>query len=278
MSEQISLPPAPTPQTSRVWSVERAVQLIVLLVGGGIGGVIGTVLTNAIEWRRLTQQAEIQNASFVDKYLNEVINKDIHVRFRIAEYFGSVLESERQRDLWKAYLGVLQDNYNKFDADYFEQVKKIDPTSDELPNFQANRRLKRIESYLGEARELKIKSSPGSVSEAVPAPNPVPATKIVNSEYQVFTQFAGSLQREQVRSMMQALAKENWNMQGVTGGGERTPAAAGVNEIRYTAVEDKAAADELAKSVQKSGLTSRSVISSFAFGIRPKTLEIWISK
>src|SRR3954447_25306255 len=100
MSDQITPTPTPAPQTSRVWSIERAVQLIVLLIGGGIGGVIATLATNALEWRKLTQQAEIQNASFVDKYLNDVINKDIHVRFRIAEYFGSVLERARGSEIY----------------------------------------------------------------------------------------------------------------------------------------------------------------------------------
>jgi cell division septation protein DedD len=322
----MSDPVEPAPSHRSSWTIERFAQLIVLLIGGGIGGIITGFFTTRLEWGKLTQQSEIQNAAFVQKYLDEVINKDIHVRFRIAEYFSFVLENENQRTLWKAYLRELESKYESLNKEYLEQLKKFDPDSDDA----TTRRIRRIESYFGEsqiaaASRVKIPAptptptptstptqtltstptptptptlnptptptptltptptptpAPTLTPTPTPAPTPTPQPSTPNhrSEYQVFMQFAGSLQRDQVRSLMRNLASSGWNMQGVDGGGERTPNAAGINEVRYGAAEDQAAAIELARMVQGSGLNARSVTWSYTTVVPPKTLEIWISK
>jgi hypothetical protein len=263
--------PPPTPQKG---GLERFIQLIVLLIGGGVGGVLTTLATNAIEWRKIDQQAEAKNLEFVDKYLTHVISKDIFVRIKLAEYFSLVLESEKHRDRWKEYLGRLNTQYTELNTAYSKQVEDLEKGKDQLRDFQRRRELTRIESYLGEARDLIFTTpTPPAPVPATPGPSTFKA-----SDYQVFTQFAGVLQRDQIRGMMETLQKDGWKMQGVTGGGERTPAAAGQNEIRYGSTEDRVAAEGLAAAVQKSELSGRSVAAAQNPRIPARTLEIWISK
>src|SRR5262245_21580132 len=121
---------SPQPR-KRSSAIERAAQILVLLLGGGIGGILTTVLSNAIEWRKLSQQAEINNASFVDKYLTFVIDKDIHTRVRIAEYFSFVLESSDGRERWKSYLANLEQKESALTAEYIAEFLKVN--DDTLP-------------------------------------------------------------------------------------------------------------------------------------------------
>jgi hypothetical protein len=88
---------------------ERAIQITTLLIGGGLGGILATVLSNAVEWRKVENQAEVNNLGFVDKYLSFVIDKDIHSRIRIAEYFKFVLADEAHRRRWENYLKEIND-------------------------------------------------------------------------------------------------------------------------------------------------------------------------
>jgi hypothetical protein len=91
----------------------------------------------------------------------------------------------------------------------------------------------------------------------------------------VFIQFAGLIQRPDVAALNRALVAGGWNIQGRDG--ERTGRAAGLNEVRYSADEDRDAAIELARALTTAGLGSREVVAKRVAIIVPGTLEVWIS-
>ena len=64
----------------------------------------------------------------------------------------------------------------------------------------------------------------------------------------VFVQFAGAMARADVVAAVGPLVDSGWDVAGATEGGERTPVAAGLNEIRYFNADDAEAALELARS------------------------------
>ncbi|WP_421698950.1 hypothetical protein [Ancylobacter sp.] len=110
----------------------------------------------------------------------------------------------------------------------------------------------------------------------LPAAPPAPAAA---AAIPVFTQFAG-YNRDDIRAVMAELAKAGWNMQGLSGGGERTTAAAGQWEIRYSG-DLKPLATALATSLQRSLANANlpakplNVVSNPR--VAPGRLEIWIS-
>lgn len=98
----------------------------------------------------------------------------------------------------------------------------------------------------------------------------------------VFLQFSGNVQRAALIDIAQKLVTEGWRVQGADRGGERTAAAAGINEVRYFYPEDKAAAQSLVESIK--GLapwtSSPLTVQDFsASGYSPPRgqLEIWVS-
>src|SRR5262245_40935383 len=82
----------------------KFMQYLTLLLGGGLAGLVGAVLSNFIEWQKVEHQAALTNQDFVDKYLTYVIDKDLDTRIRIAEYFEFILQDTDHRDRWKNYL------------------------------------------------------------------------------------------------------------------------------------------------------------------------------
>ena len=120
----------------------------------------------------------------------------------------------------------------------------------------------------------KSAPAPETPAEMVEAPT---AAAVVPSDHTVHVQFGGLIDRDDVRAMMQTLADQTWKVEGVKGGGERTPNAAGVNEVRYPpGAEDAARALALAvQAVNVSGQAIRVVeVSSIPEG----KLEVWISR
>jgi len=106
---------------------------------------------------------------------------------------------------------------------------------------------------------------------------PPPATHASN--YTVDVQFAGLISRDSVRAMMSGLSRAGWNVQGVSGGGERTKSAAGVNEIRYGKEEDRPAAVALAEAVEAYQLSSSATIGIVRVpSVGSRKLEVWISQ
>jgi hypothetical protein len=114
-------------------------------------------------------------------------------------------------------------------------------------------------------------------SAAGPLAAPEAGTDVDPRRYTVFVQFAGSLQRDAVRSLMQQLQSQGWKVQGVDGGGQRTAAAAGFSEIRYPP-GNEAAAKALAAVVQSSKLSARPIGLSPNSSILKDVLEVWISR
>jgi len=95
-------------------------------------------------------------------------------------------------------------------------------------------------------------------------------------DQKVVVQFAGLLTRDSVREMMLALRAQGWDMQGAEAGGERTGAAAGYNEVRYSG-SSKAAAEQLAAELQKVNLTGKPIVAVENASIAADTLEVWLS-
>ena len=97
-------------------------------------------------------------------------------------------------------------------------------------------------------------------------------------DYKVKVQFAGTLQRDEVRNMMKTLRAAGWGVEGVEGGGERTGAAATYDEIRYGDNGDTVASQALAKAVQSTGIVARQIVTKFNAAIMSGTLEVCVSK
>lgn len=92
--------------------------------------------------------------------------------------------------------------------------------------------------------------------------------------YQVFIQFAGLLTRDTITQLNSGLRARQWNMQRTSG--ERTATAQGLNEVRY-APGHEPAAEALARNINEARITSSPVVAKEVQGIRPGTLEVWIS-
>ncbi len=111
-----------------------------------------------------------------------------------------------------------------------------------------------------------------------PLPPPPPPASFQASNFNVFVQFAGYLDRnKQIIPLSQKLAQDGWNVQGLERGGERTSAAAGYNEVRYSKGNEDAA-QALARTIQAQNLTSKAIGLSLTPSIPKQNLEVWISR
>ena len=101
-----------------------------------------------------------------------------------------------------------------------------------------------------------------------------PPTRI--SGQPVYIQVAGLLTRAQITALNQGLKTAGWQPQGSSG--ERTPKAAGLNQVRY-AGDNGLAAKELADALNATGIVPGNRISAVQTpGIGPGNLEVWISR
>jgi hypothetical protein len=125
--------------------------------------------------------------------------------------------------------------------------------------------------------DAKERASPTAPPVRVQAHLTVPST-VTPGNYKVLVQFAGVLQRGDIKTMMENLQKAGWNVQGVDGGGQRTSAAAGYDETRYRDNADAPAAQALADMVQATKIVSKSVSVKQNRTIENGTLEVWISR
>lgn len=120
-----------------------------------------------------------------------------------------------------------------------------------------------------------------TASAAFPKPFPQlaeAALPAVNTaQYSVYIQFAG-YDRPQIVSLADALAKQNWNVQGRDQGGERKTSAAGLSEVRYHDAPQKAAADALAGAINATGMLNTQVKTVALAAIQPTALEVWIGQ
>lgn len=96
--------------------------------------------------------------------------------------------------------------------------------------------------------------------------------------HRVWLQFAGSIQREEMKEFGKKI-KEKWpNTQGAEQGGERTQNAAGMLEVRYGDEKDKNAAIDLTKDVLRTNIVKLMKETKRVEGIPSGSLEIWISR
>ena len=118
---------------------------------------------------------------------------------------------------------------------------------------------------------------------AAPFPKPFPQIaettppSVNTTQYLVYVQFAG-YDRPKIVSLADALAKQNWNVQGRDHGGERTTNAAGLSEVRYHDAPQKAAADALAAAINATGILNTQVKAVAVAAIQPTVLEVWIGQ
>lgn len=114
---------------------------------------------------------------------------------------------------------------------------------------------------------------------SLPPQQQVDIPRVENAgSYQVFVQFAGLINRDDVRTMMRRLSDSGWKVQGVEGGGERTAKAAGFAEVRYASRGDEPAAKALAEAVQATKLLPTPLKATENPNLKKGTLEVWISR
>lgn len=128
-------------------------------------------------------------------------------------------------------------------------------------------------------------SPAGSATDDAAAETPgeqPPSADLAVSPGPIFMQFAGSLQRERIVALAQALSAQGWKMQGADRGGERTAAAAGFNEVRFFYPEDRQYAEALAAAIIgiADWVPEMRVVDLSASGYKPPRgqLEIWTSR
>jgi len=102
-----------------------------------------------------------------------------------------------------------------------------------------------------------------------------PAPSVDPQKFAVFIQFAGLITRESVTALHDALQRGHWNVQGKSG--ERTSAAAGLNEVRYGPDSDREAAQSLADSITATKIAGSPVSVHQMAIVHPGYLEVWIS-
>ena len=107
-----------------------------------------------------------------------------------------------------------------------------------------------------------------------------------DTEHLIYFQFAGALSRQdEIIPFLNRLTDLGWVIASWEQGGERTPSAAGVNEVRYFYVEDQENAERLALAVEASSPPDGSgsglqvvFLSAERFGNPNRgLLELWMS-
>ncbi|MBR0672890.1 hypothetical protein [Neoroseomonas soli] len=129
----------------------------------------------------------------------------------------------------------------------------------------------------GAADRAAARNYQGPAPQVPPVAAPAAAAAVRRGDFQVVVQFAGSIRREDVRAMMVRLEQAGWGVQGVAGGGQRTVAAARMNEVRYARPEEATAAALLARDVQAANLVTTQ-IRPVPANVLPARLEVWISR
>lgn len=114
-----------------------------------------------------------------------------------------------------------------------------------------------------------------TVAQIIDGPQTIPSFEKTNYSQRVFIQFAGVLSRAQITGLNSSLVAAGWNAQG--GSGERTPKAAGLNEVRFSGANDQAA-QALCDAINKSGLLAKRVMPKKLEIIGSNDLEVWISR
>lgn len=91
----------------------------------------------------------------------------------------------------------------------------------------------------------------------------------------VFIQFAGRIARDDVAAFNQSLRGAGWRVEGSSG--ERSASAIGFNEVRYSKLKDREAAEALTVAATRSGLSASPLKVKQMSIVQPGTLQLWIS-
>src|SRR3990170_5742831 len=105
-------------------SPPKWLQLLALVLGGGLAGLVTAVSAWWIEGQKIEHQAEEANLSFVNRYLEWVMNKDIDTRIRIAEYLEHIIEDDQHKKRWATYLASIETKRNQWKAPYVAILSK----------------------------------------------------------------------------------------------------------------------------------------------------------
>lgn len=126
-----------------------------------------------------------------------------------------------------------------------------------------------------------------TVQDAVTAPanNPVPVAPVQENadtaavekgKYTIYIQFAG-YQRGTIMDVARSLEGAGWIVAGRSQGGERLASAAGLSKVVYGQDSAKAAAEQLARDINQTGV--KSDVKAVLDPIIPEaTLEVWIGQ
>ncbi|WP_143278683.1 hypothetical protein [Bradyrhizobium sp. Y36] len=228
---------------------------------------------------RQVKQQEFRDG-YIKDFLNNALNQDIELRIRFAQYFAFV-SADTFRKGWNDYRSELQKqrddirkDIDQMEGDWLKAVRAKEP--DDLRIEHLERRLKWAYAEVGYVEKDRSASINPRAKVQVPE---LPSDKNIQAaNYRVFVQFAGVITRDEMRVMMRKLGDVGWNVQGAELGGERTPAAAGLQEVRFSDAVDEAAARVLAQAVQASSIVSRPVVAKLSSGVPKGALEVWISR
>ncbi len=111
---------------------------------------------------------------------------------------------------------------------------------------------------------------------ALPASSP---PGVIPAAYRVTMKFNGAIDRErQIIPFLRGLKDQGWNIAAADARGDRTPAAQGINEVRYLGEAERNAAQVLAQVVQKANISGQEITTRATPGLAPTTLEIWIAR
>lgn len=128
---------------------------------------------------------------------------------------------------------------------------------------------------------VAVKAVPEKTAEATAvtpgssAPGTAAPASVDRGAFTILVQFAG-FRREDVTKATVALKAIGWNVPAASKGGQRTPIAAGLKEIRYRDAAEKAAAEQLATEINAMGIV-KGIATVQQDNIAPNTLEVWIS-
>lgn len=206
--------------------------------------------------------------------------------------------------LWWALLALVAASIGYVVLEYrrakSEEAKLEQDRADQLNNYEEQLEQARMAASSGDLSQIRkvlavailetqelgnnpdtAKLPPGApiddtaIAQIIDGPQTIPAFEKTSYSQRVFIQFAGILTRAEITGLNGSLVEAGWNAQGRSG--ERTPNAAGLNEVRFSGGNEEAA-QALCDAINKSGLSATTVKPRKLGIIGSNDLEVWISR
>lgn len=206
--------------------------------------------------------------------------------------------------LWWALLALVAASIGYVVLEYrrakSEEAKLEQDRADQLNNYEEQLEQARMAASSGDLSQIRkvlavailetqelgnnpdtAKLPPGApiddtaIAQIIDGPQTIPAFEKTSYSQRVFIQFAGILTRAEITGLNGSLVEAGWNAQGRSG--ERTPNAAGLNEVRFSGANEEAA-QALCDAINKSGLSATTVKPRKLGIIGSNDLEVWISR